>query len=313
MASLFRTVPIAATLLLSPCAPAPTREIDNVSAFAHLYGVLRFFYPSDAAAGLDWNRFAVHGVSRVRAARSPADLERALNQLVAPLGPGVEIGARPSPPGPVVASGERLVAWRYLGAGLSTSSESVYRAKRTHRASPPSGPADTELFPEWAPSPGAHTDLDLGSGLKARVALVLSDAQASVDPARKADLDVLRAALAGVGGPSDTPGIDQRLADVVVVWSAFRHFYPYWTEAAVDWDSRLAPRLTEAAAATTRAAQHDALRGLAADARDGHGFVADTLDKTERGELPVRLAVVERRAVGSPAGRGDLDDRRAPG
>ena len=49
--------------------PRPSREIDNVAAFARLYGVVRFFYPSDAAAELDWNRFAVHGVSRVRAAR----------------------------------------------------------------------------------------------------------------------------------------------------------------------------------------------------------------------------------------------------
>jgi hypothetical protein len=457
MSSLLRTLPIAATLLLSPSPAAPTREIDNVSAFAHLYGVLRFFYPSDTAAGLDWNRFAVHGVSRVRAARSPADLERTLKQLVAPLGPGVEVGARLSPLGPAVGSSERLVAWRYLGPGFSTGG-GPYRAKRTHRASsgggeafvtimqtvpaeafrgrtirfraqvraraadqsgagalwlrvdranramgffdnmgnrpirepawqpyevegpvaddaeavafgvmalgtvtadfdgvelavkdakgdwtpvpvkdagfeeaasdgqggwmrggpttatvsrpaegapqgrqylriapPPPGPVDVELFPEGAPSPGAHIDLDLGSGLKARVALALSDAQASEDPARKADLDVLRAALAGVGGASDTPGIDHRLADVVVVWSVFRHFYPYWTEAAVDWNSRLKPRLTEAAAAATRVGQRDALRGLVADARDGHGSVADTLDKTEPGELPVRLAVIEGR------------------
>jgi hypothetical protein len=29
---------------------APRREIDNTAAFARLYGVVRFFYPSDAAA-----------------------------------------------------------------------------------------------------------------------------------------------------------------------------------------------------------------------------------------------------------------------
>lgn len=51
------TLPIAATLLLSVgAAPAPPREIDNVAAFARLYGVVRFFYPSDAAAELEWNR-----------------------------------------------------------------------------------------------------------------------------------------------------------------------------------------------------------------------------------------------------------------
>ena len=116
-----------------------TREIDNVAAFARLYGVVRFFYPSDAAADLDWNRFAVHGVSRVRAARNAADLEATLEQLVAPLGPGIEIGARLSP-APAPARGARAARGVALpGPGFSTAG-GTYRAKRTHRASPE--PAD---------------------------------------------------------------------------------------------------------------------------------------------------------------------------
>ena len=101
--------------------PAPSREIDNVAAFARLYGVVRFFYPSDAAAELDWNRFAVHGVSRVRAARNAAELEAALQQLVAPARAGHR-DRRPPPAGrrAATATGEPLVAWRYLGPGFST-------------------------------------------------------------------------------------------------------------------------------------------------------------------------------------------------
>ena len=453
-------LPVAATILLA-AAPAAgsSREIDNVSAFARLYGVVRFFYPSDAAADLDWNRFAVHGAARARAARSAAELRATLEQLVAPLGPGIEIGVRlPPAPAPGVA-GKPLVAWRYTGTGFNPAG-GPYRAKRTHRSAPepadgfatlmqtvpaealrgkairlrgqvratagdatggaalwlrvdrpsqamgffdnmgsrlvrerewrlyaiegtvaddaeavafgmmavggvtadfdavelavqdatsdwtpvpvkdpgfeaaagdekgpwfrtgtskaavsrpadgapqggqylrfmppPAGAADEELFPEGAPTPGAHVDLDLGAGLRARVPLALTDAQARPDPVRKDGLDALRTALSGVGGPSAAPDVDQRLADVVVAWSVFRHFYPYWTEAGVDWESCLAPQLETARQAETRAAQRDALKGLVADVRDGHGFVADTLDKTERGELPVALAVVEGRLV----------------
>jgi len=454
-------LPIAATLLLSvAAAPASPREIDNVAAFARLYGVVRFFYPSDAAAELDWNRFAVHGVSRVRAARNVAELETVLEQLVAPLGPGLEIGARLSPAPAPGGAGEPLVAWRYTGPGFSATG-GPYQAKRTHRAPaaandgfvtlmqtapaealrgkairlraqvratatdasgagalwlrvdrpnqvmgffdnmgdrpirepewrpyaiegavaddaetiafgvmalgavtadfdavelavkgatgdwtavpvkdpgfeeaaadgggggwfrtgpknasilrpagaapqggqyvrfapPPAGAADVELFPEGAPRAGAHADFDLGSGLRARVPLVLTDVQARPDPARQGGLLALRAALSAVGGPSETPDADQRLADVVVAWSIFRHFYPYWTEAGVDWDGRLKPELGAARAAESRTAQRDALKGLVADVRDGHGFVADTLDKTERAQLPVAVAVIEGRLV----------------
>lgn len=416
---------VAAPILLATAlAPGSSREIDNVAAFTRPYGVVRYFYPSDAAADLDWSRFAVHGVSRVRAARSAAELEAILEQLVAPLGPGIEIGARLSPAPAPGGEREPLVAWRYLGPGFGTAG-GAYRAKRTHRsapgptdafatlmqtvpaealrgkairlrgqvrattgdatggaalwlrvdranqamglfdnmgnrlvrdaewrpyaiegtvaadaevvafgvmavggvtadfdavelavkdatgdwtpvpvedpgfegaagdekgpwfrtgtspaavsrsadrapqggqflrfAPPPVGAADVEVFPEGAPTPGAHADLDLGAGIRARVPLALTDAQARPDPVRKDGLDALRTALSAVGGPSEAPDVDQRLGDVVVAWSVFRHFYPYWTEAGVDWESRLAPQLEAARAADTRSSHRDTLKGL---------------------------------------------------
>ena len=458
MFPLLSVLPIATAVLLSTAPADRSREVESVAAFARLYGVVRFFYPGDAAAELDWNRFAVHGVSRVRVARNATELEVTLRHLIAPLGPGLEIGTSLPPPTAEPAALEPLVAWRYLGAGFSTLG-GAYRAKRTHRAAhepaggfvtlmqtvpaatlrgkairiraqarataadassggalwlrvdranqvmgffdnmgdrlirhpdwrpyavegpvaddaenvafgvmamgavtadfdgvelsargttgdwepvaiqdagfeapegdkagwfrtgpknaaisrpssgapqgrqhvrfapPPAGATGIELFPEGAPTPGAHTDFDLGSGIRARVPLVLTDTQARPDPARQADLDALRAALAAVAGPSPTPDLDQRLADVVVAWSVFRHFYPYWAEAGVDWDARLPPQLEIARAADSREAQRDAIRSLVADVRDGHGSVTDTLDRTERAELPVRLGVVEGRLV----------------
>jgi len=46
--------------------PPESRELTNLRAFAHLYGVLRFFHSSDEAAALDWNRYAVLGVAPMR-------------------------------------------------------------------------------------------------------------------------------------------------------------------------------------------------------------------------------------------------------
>src|SRR5262245_8555935 len=124
------TLPTAAALLSA--APAPSREVENVAAFTRLYGVVRFFYPSDAAAELDWNRFAVHGVKRVRESLSAAELATTLESLVGPLGPGIEVRTTLPPPAAPKTPGQPLVAWRYLGAGFSTMG-GVYHAKRTHR------------------------------------------------------------------------------------------------------------------------------------------------------------------------------------
>jgi hypothetical protein len=199
-------------------------------------------------------------------------------------------------PGFEAAAGDQRGPWFRTGTSKAAVSRPALGAPQggqyLHFMPPPAGAADVELFPEGAPNPGAHADLDLGAGLRARVPRALTDGQARPDPARQSGLDALRAALEAVGAPSETPDVDQRLADVVVAWSVFRHFYPYWTEAGVDWDKSLVPRLEAARAADTRSSQRDALKGLVADVRDGHGF-ADTLDKAERGELLVALAVVE--------------------
>src|SRR5687767_2979575 len=98
--------------------PIDTRELENVAAFARLYGVVRWFHPSDAAQEIDWNRYAVYGVERVRSARSPRALRRELQVLFEPLVTGLEIrrGALPA----VLAgqaSDEALVMWMHEGFG----------------------------------------------------------------------------------------------------------------------------------------------------------------------------------------------------
>ena len=43
--------------------------VEDLRAFAKLYGYVRYFHPSDEAASLDWDRFAVYGAGEVLAAR----------------------------------------------------------------------------------------------------------------------------------------------------------------------------------------------------------------------------------------------------
>jgi hypothetical protein len=191
--------------------------------------------------------------------------------------------------------------WRRTGAGpgqavVSRATGGAPQGGQFVRFTPP-GPGASELFPEGAPRPGAHADFELGSGLRGRVPLALGDVAARPDPARQAGLAALRATLAALTGPREMPDVDERLADVVAVWGVFRHFYPYWKEAGVDWESRLLPALVAARAAPTRAAERDVLRSLVAEARDGHGSVRDTLDKSEQGQLAVGLTLVEGRLL----------------
>ena len=94
--------------------------------------VVRYFYPADAATTVDWDRYAVLGVSRVRSARDSAALETTLEELFGSLGPGLEIGRSLTPApqaGPVNAA---LVVWQYLQPGMiAPAGTSPYSASRT--------------------------------------------------------------------------------------------------------------------------------------------------------------------------------------
>jgi len=433
----------------SSAAQSPQRELENVVAFTRVYGVIRFFYPSDAAANTDWNRLAVDGVAQVRTAPDSAALAARLSEIFESLGPGIEIASSlPAfhAPAPTM---EPLVAWRYFGAGATTALRgSPYRAKRTNRTSQSrvatdgfagfaqsvaaldfrgksvtlrglvraaasdaqsggalwlrvdrrdngmgcfdnmmnrlvreatwreyviqcdvaddatgivfgvmsvggatadfdalevsvrsnagdpgravqiadggfeaesatawsrvgtidaqinrvaqdapegrqfvrfvprtelAGLATAEFFPESPPMFGDHLDVELAAGLYGRVALTLTDAQAKA-------------------GRSTTPAtvpasdLDRRLADIVVAWNFYRHFYPYFGEAAVDWDALLGPQLKRAYDASTRTGHAEALRRLVADARDGHGTVTDVHQRPPA-TVPVQVAFIDSRLV----------------
>jgi hypothetical protein len=120
----------------SQAADAPeadSRELTNLRAFARLYGVLRYFHPSDEAAALDWNRYAALGVARVRGARDPGELKAALESLVTPIAPTVKIlAAGESATAVPLPPGDELVAWQHRGPGLD-SPDGAYISKRTGR------------------------------------------------------------------------------------------------------------------------------------------------------------------------------------
>lgn len=274
---------LGSVLAIGTQSPASAREgMENLAALARLYGVVRHFYPSDAAAGLDWNRFALYGVTRVRSARGSSQLELALEELFGALGPGIAIDAELPPARPSGAGDSALIAWRYRGPGISkVAKPGPYVGFRTNRQAPlPIGDV---------PTADAHVDVALTRQLHARVPLALTDEQARTEPTALASLRAALDAVTPVPGASD-PAV--RLADVIVAWNVFRHFYPYWAEAETDWDARLQPHLTAAYDAPSgRDAHRSMLRALVADVRDGHALVVDT-SRRSSGVLPVQLMVI---------------------
>jgi len=119
---------------------------------------------------------------------------------------------------------------------------------------------------------------DLGGGVSALIPLALwADAAGTLPHGDAA------AKPAPPGKPEGwIPSGDDRatrLADVVLAWNVFQHFYPYFDIAALegtaDWSAVLRVSLREAAADADDTAFRDTMRHLVAALHDGHGAVSN--------------------------------------
>jgi hypothetical protein len=131
---------LAISCLFSSCGAADRSEyqLQNLRAFAKLYGYIRYFHPSDQAAGIDWDTFAIYGAGKVKDASKASDLKAVLEDLFEPIAPtmrlyteGEEPGAPPelSPPN---ADRLMVVVWQHQGMGTGSAS-SLYKSIRLNR------------------------------------------------------------------------------------------------------------------------------------------------------------------------------------
>jgi C-terminal processing protease CtpA/Prc len=87
-----------------------------------------------------------------------------------------------------------------------------------------------------------------------------------------------------------------RLADVIIAWNIFQHFYPYFDVVDLDWDLELTNTLREALKDTNEEEFFYTLSHFVAKLQDGHGNVYHRVFMEQAG-LPIKVEWVENRVV----------------
>jgi hypothetical protein len=158
------------------------------------------------------------------------------------------------------------------------------------------------LFSE-IPRTSEVIERELGAGLAVQLPLaVFADEQGTLPHAQPGAGDALRSELKRIDMSSLTADETRvRLADIVIAWNVFQHFYPYFDLVDVDWDRQLTLGLERALADESARDFFDTLRLLVAALQDGHGYVAH--EGFTRGYAPpLRLGWVEDRVAVTASG-----------
>jgi C-terminal processing protease CtpA/Prc len=152
------------------------------------------------------------------------------------------------------------------------------------------------LFPQW-PQVGDAVVKQLGVGLAARVPLALDGNDRTAHGSTKAPPFVaLMTDLRRVGVDTLNAGDEAlRLADVVIAWNVFQHFYPYFDVVPGNWDGELTIALEDALDDRSAGDFLHTLNRLVAALHDGHASV--TLEGTAWGHIPVGVDWIEDQVV----------------
>jgi C-terminal processing protease CtpA/Prc len=288
--------------VVEPARPLTSRGLQNVVAYAKLFGYVRHFHPSDEAARTDWNQFAIDGVRSVESAASAEQLVDRLRGIFTPVAPTVVVfagSARPADPPSLTLPNNlkdlKLTRWHHAGFGTGNPGNIYHSERLTEAIVDCKGPDVYEAA--------------LGGGVTARVPLALiTDAQGTLP----------HSPIKGEGSirlPAPATGDDRttRLADVILAWNVFQHFYPYFDVVQADWPGELERAVTSAATDKNAEAFLVTLERMVAALNDGHGNVFLT-NGPQKYRAPLLCAWVENRLVitrvidaqGQRIERGDL-------
>jgi len=132
----------ALIFLCQPCSAQLTpQQQKNLTAFSRLYGYVRYFHPSDEAATLDWDGFAIYGAAKMLEPKSDKELLSTLRQLFHPIAPAVVIypdgekaAFSTSAITPPNTTGYKPIAWQHFGLGITGNS--IYESIRINRPGP---------------------------------------------------------------------------------------------------------------------------------------------------------------------------------
>lgn len=271
--------------VVEPARPLTSRGLQNMMAYAKLFGFVRHFHPSDEAAHTDWNQFAIDGVRRVESAASAEHLAGRLRGIFSPVAPTVVVFAgstRPTDPPALTPPNNlkelKLTRWHHRGFGTGDPGN-IYHSERI-----------TQPMTDWK-GPDVY-EAALGGGVTARVPLALiTDAQGTLLHSQSKGEPSIRLPAPATGDDRAT-----RLADVILAWNVFQHFYPYFDVVQADWPGELERALTSAATDKNAEAFLVTLERMVAALHDGHGNVFLT-NGPQKYRAPLLCAWVENRLV----------------
>ncbi len=216
------------------------RETDKIKVFNHLYGYVKYFHPSDEAAELDWDAFAIYGSKKILDSED-RDFIEVLNELFKPIAPtltlcyGIPSSKMINPYGKLDQNVAVLdtIQWQHIGNG-QLGEKDPYISKRIKWSSKKNFLFDKKLnFDNLI-----RKEIGLGIFCVLPTVLII-DTEGTYPKAEVNLLDKLIKEMRIIKNSyiHSTNQKEFYIGNLINFWNSIQHFYPYFNEVEINWES----------------------------------------------------------------------------
>lgn len=272
-----------------------TTKVSNLEVFARIYGYVRYFHPSDEVADLDWDQFAIYGVNRIKQTKNDKELLTVLNELFLPIAPTMSITSEKDVKENTmkVPKNAVLVMWQHQleGDSFDYSSERIYSEDSE----------SIKLFNKTFKYGENTIEKKIGNINVSIPTILYSSAEKTVGSTKESTkkFEKLERKMQKYLFDHDInyENEDVRIANVMISWNIFEHFYPYFDELQLDWLKQLAKSLTEMKKVKSESGTYKVMRNMLVNLKDGNiGYILD-YPRSFATKLPFSVKLIDGKLV----------------
>ena len=190
------------------------------------------------------------------------------------------------------------------GYSLEIEKEDVSNGKQSVRILRESTAKGGRALFDAMPGLGEVVDVEIAPNVRLRFPLAIP-AEPKYEKGKDKKTDDFISSLTEIDLDSAKQKIAS-VANVVLLWNVFQHFYPYFDQVETDWDKALDTALENAAKADKRQAATKNLQWLVAQLHDGHGMCLDFQAQRKRQLAPVNFGWVEEQLVATASDKDEF-------
>lgn len=260
------------------------KVLDNLVTLAKVYGIVKYFHPSDEAYHLDWDKFAIYAAEEVLKCEHQEEFISLLDSLFIPIMPSLQSNILEA------KETNMQIYWQHKGVSFGMeNSTGTYLSKRIIS----NGTEDTISS---RPYLGETITIPLSKTKVFSIPIALPYGKTGTLPkAGSIGIKQLKQKLRD--SPIDETSLAYRLGNVINTYNVFEHFFPYFDIIQIHWEEELKKALIRSYKDQSKYDHIVTLEKFTAPLRDGHIIVNEIGEENEFYSPPISWEWIENKLI----------------